>query len=1385
VPALNADYAKVDGRSFSELLDFAIKFGSLINFYDLKDNVEGDWVLFFLTDPTMLLAAQEAASLSEIEAEFARLERLTLEAQSFDKKFDFLRDTFAVILAIARQLDLSLRMLRLHVDDETMRLLLQAIVAEIQSSLGRQLRQLKAYDLGAGLSGAFGRPIGLDYESFSPVWDLDHVAPDEKVYRGRTPNRKISHALPQLAQIFSSFRYAISDLKLFGQANLPTTLEAGDHKPQIALYIAFATLFRAAQDSINTFSSRYIRFYYRDILRESYRAAIPDRVYLAFALDESEDLLSTTVPRDTLFPAGQDKNEQDVLYGSDKDILVTSATIAKLSTLRVLCGKLVPQEPDSLLVVRSVLSSEIAIGTTADLESAWATFGQTDVGETEREVTKPATLGFAIASSYLSMTGGTRTVNVSFWCSARSLSKLIELLKELSLATSLPPDTIFKTVLLESFTLFVSMSAGWFQIENYTVGQMTLDRVNEPVFELQFDLPANVPPVVAYNPDGESVDDGSAKVVTVDPAVNATNPDSSLPTLKAYLRQHPVLVAGDSDTVGTQVYPISLLGEIEVTAFELNVEVLGLTGLQLVNTDGEIDPSSPFPIFGGLPVVGSYLLIRHTELFAKTLSSLWATISWFNLPPNEDGFQGYYKDYVIGLNGQPQPNLFNNAVFHGGMSIQNHGNWFLTGSSDCPSLPPAQVDVLLFRTGPYCGDTLPDGPLCSFTNFDKLRVCRSTPPPYYDPTESAIKLELTRPAYAFGNDLYAQNVLNSVLEDLPDTELCQGKCLSQCQVLLDASQCIEAGLICLAGCSQQSGDPASQCIDVCVTGCLNCLLDKAIQCLAECTDSSVGLPIEETLRRIIDRLEICMQQPDTEQVDCIVACTKLLAECIEIFDEEIPECAKECIEKCNLILEAIVCVFTYVDLCEEPVGAQCLIDGLTTCNQRLYEEYKACLETCMNDCLSLKKTIKYPNEPYLPQATSLTVNYSARCSSSPTESVAACGLFFHLLPLGGYTQLDLEEPASLLPHFSDPGNLYIGFSTLVQPQTLTLLFQMATEPQSDRSGKLPPVVWDYLSNNRWQRLQSASIQTDSTNGLQTTGIITLDLPTRDPINNTILSADNQWLRAAVAAQPDQFPQTINIYPHAVLASWRDNDNTGENLSKPLPPFTINSSVQDLPAIASIVQPIESFGGRPPETDGTFEIRVGERLRHKERAMLGWDYERLILERFPTVWKVQTLPARNLQRGDEPGNVLVVIIPGPDSIGVLDPTVPAASSEMLHEAQSYLEGLASPFIQLQVVNPIYVRIEVITSVQFQGASDAGAYVKLLNDELVQYLSPWFYDAARATREGRYISEADISEFIQTRPYVDNMFSIELGYEPKPQTLDWYFLTSAKQHQIHVT
>src|SRR5262249_5519194 len=80
------------------------------------------------------------------------------------------------------------------------------------------------------------------------------------------------------------------------------------------------------------------------------------------------------------------------------------------------------------------------------------------------------------------------------------------------------------------------------------------------------------------------------------------------------------------------------------------------------------------------------------------------------------------------------------------------------------------------------------------------------------------------------------------------------------------------------------------------------------------------------------------------------------------------------------------------------------------------------------------------------------------------------------------------------------------------------------------------------------------------------------------------------------------------------------------------------------------------------------------------------------------------------------------------------------------------------------------------------SDSGGGSDELNSDLVEYLSPWFYDAARAAKRGDYASEESISQFIQTRPYVDALIRLRLHYDPPRETLSWFFLTSAESHSI---
>lgn len=445
----------------------------------------------------------------------------------------------------------------------------------------------------------------------------------------------------------------------------------------------------------------------------------------------------------------------------------------------------------------------------------------------------------------------------------------------------------------------------------------------------------------------------------------------------------------------------------------------------------------------------------------------------------------------------------------------------------------------------------------------------------------------------------------------------------------------------------------------------------------------------------------------------------------------------------------------------------------------------------MQGCMRTRSELRYANEPYLPQAEWVTVNYSSHSVFQPGAG-GACGELYHLEPFGGWTVAAADEvgPASLLPRIErtpryGDGALLLGFAGMAEAQMLTLLFQLAAAGGTDLPVPPPEVAWSYLSGNLWRPLPPAAVVADATSGLRNSGIVTLALPRIDTAGGTRLPGGERWLRASAAGDPAGAPWTGSIHPHALAATWvNPGEGAGANLAAPLPAGTITTSVEELPGIGTIVQPMPSFGGRPPETAETFQVRVGERLRHKDRAVQPWDYERLVLERFPQLWQARALPSRGVA-GPEPGGVLVVVVAGKDGNESADATVPRAPGVLLDEVGEYLAERASPFARIEVVNPAYVRVTVTAEVVFRRAQ--GGDIDRLNADLVAWLSPWFYDAARAARQGRYVSASDISEFIQTRPYVDTLLSLELAHTPAPDTpapgtLEWYYLTSAERHAI---
>ena len=399
--------------------------------------------------------------------------------------------------------------------------------------------------------------------------------------------------------------------------------------------------------------------------------------------------------------------------------------------------------------------------------------------------------------------------------------------------------------------------------------------------------------------------------------------------------------------------------------------------------------------------------------------------------------------------------------------------------------------------------------------------------------------------------------------------------------------------------------------------------------------------------------------------------------------------------------------------------------------------------------------------PYTPRIKRLHADYSAQTevTLSDAQSVARSDRLLHIHPFGTSPIEAEADPngARFLPRYDHEGELYIGIQGARPPETLSLLFQMA-EGSADPDLSPVAVEWSYLSGDRWLTLHDGHLLLDTTNGLIDSGIVEIALQPAQP--STRLPGDLYWLRAAIPYHADSVCDTVAIHAQAVSATFADQGNAPDHFTQRLPDRSITALVQRIPQIAGVEQPYQSRGGRPAETERGFFTRVSERLRHKQRALTPWDYERLILEHFPELYKVKCIPADAARQPDSLGAISIIVIPqirGQSLANPFEPKVPAA---LITEIETYLADKCPPQVTVRVRNPHFVQVKIRVGVRFRSSGNDGFYTSQLNEELNRFLSPWAYDDGADIVIGGKIFANSIVGFIDGRDYVDYVATIEL-------------------------
>lgn len=602
--ALAPTAAPLNERTPAHSMVFAQAYARYLKHDDGSGSV-GTWEKFFAEDVSVQLAVAAVQDVAQYKVRnteaFGFLNNLDNAGDSagLKQRLGFL---FGAVGTLAARLDA----LQMALPNEIP--LKGLLLTLIQSQLAKGLGRLIAYHKGGvalGLLDETGLPadvaiLGGPLVSFQSVratglsaawwtgatdWTMYEagIADDQATYGVGSDferiNRLATHNL--LTNVFDQFLKVYARVATEGRAALENTLTNWDgHEPHYALFLAFLRLSEYARQETNTLTQRHLDFYYRDILQLREKPAEPSHAHLLLEL--AKHIEAHLLEQGELFKAGKDALGKPVFFTSDQDLVANQAQVTALKTL-YRHGTEAPGSgwtgdpaPTGRLYAAPVANSDDGLGAPlTSPDGSWQPFfHKIYVDGQLTEIRMPmAEVGLALASHYLFLAEGARTITVDFTVTGNYSDLAADVVCQLTTADG-----------------WFEKPASSFETES---GQLRL------VIELTGADPA----IGAYNPKAHGFTFATA-----------------LPLLLVKLRQQ------------STAYQYAQLEDARLSTITLSVAVTGLRSLAVSNDFGPVDTAKPFQPFGALPVAGSALTIGSAEVFQKTLTSAAVEVTWLAAP---------------------------------------------------------------------------------------------------------------------------------------------------------------------------------------------------------------------------------------------------------------------------------------------------------------------------------------------------------------------------------------------------------------------------------------------------------------------------------------------------------------------------------------------------------------------------------------------------------------------------------------------------------------------------------------------------------------------------------------------------------------------------------